>query len=163
MLGKRSVFSFLKEDDTVKKTLSCVGRLDEDTEGLLIITNDGFMIEKITNPANNVEKGYYALLEKELSIDDIKNIESGINIILEENREKTLYTTKPCKVMANKNEANILLSEGKKREVRKIFEAVGNKVLRLMRFKIGNLELKKFGLKEGEYKIVSKGTINEIF
>lgn len=159
--GKVGVFFLLKAiDDEIKQTLFCVGRLDEGTSGLLIITNDGELSYKITNPESNIKKVYEVELEKPLSLSDKKKIEAGIDITLEENGVKKHYRTKPCEIgIKDKNNTVINVSEGKKREVRRIFEAVGNKVSRLKRVCIGNIDLRKLNIPIGKYIFVEKDFI----
>ena len=156
-MGKVGVFYLLRDiDEDTKKTLFCVGRLDENTSGLLIITNDGELSSKITDPESNIEKLYEAELEKPVSLADKKKIESGIEINLEENGVNKIYKTKPCKIDIQNNKCVITLSEGKKREVRRVFEAVGNKVLRLKRVCIGKIDLRKLNIPVGKYKEVDR-------
>ncbi|MFH0875942.1 MAG: pseudouridine synthase [archaeon] len=161
-LGKKSVFSLINMDEKIKNTLFCVGRLDEDTSGLLIITNDGNLTHRLTNPNCNIKKTYKAALEKNISSDDIKRIENGIEIILEENGVFSKYKTKKCEVkLLPERKALITLTEGKKREVRRIFESIGNRVLALERKSIGNINLEKFNLKKGSYLLVEKLQVDE--
>jgi pseudouridine synthase len=151
---KKSVFSLLPEDNS----LVCVGRLDEDTSGLLIITNDGDLVHKITNPLSNVEKTYKVILEKPLK--DIHEVEKGLTIELEENGKIDKYQTKPCKVeLVSEKQIFITLTEGKKREVRRMFEAVGNRVVKLERVSIGRLNIDDLKIKKGTYITVEKNYI----
>lgn len=156
-LGKKSVFELI--DIPEQKTLFCVGRLDEDSSGLLILTNDGQFGYKITAPESKVGKTYYVVLKRPLK--NVDYIENGVEIELEENNRVGKYLTKQCKVeKLSEREALITLTEGKKREVKRIFEAVGNEVIKLKRVKIGNLELGQ--LPEGKYKLLSKEEIAQI-
>lgn len=156
-LGKRSMFELIEKDknldERTKKTLFSVGRLDEDTSGLIIITNDGKFCTKMTNPKYDVSKTYHAVLEKPLDKEVIAKIEKGITIELEENGKVTKYKTKGCRIVmeADDKKLTLTLFEGKKREARRIFQAAGNKVLQLERAAIGNLQLKDLGIKEGEF------------
>lgn len=148
-LGKKSMFDLIKVDEKTKKTLFSVGRLDEDTSGLIIITNDGKLCAKLANPKHGIGKTYEVLLEKSLS--EKEKIESGIVIELEENGRITKYKTKPCKIFGSGKKVQIALTEGKKREVRRIFEAVGNKVIALQRISIGSINLKELNLEKGKF------------
>lgn len=164
-LKKRSVFDLLTGvDPKTKQTLFCAGRLDEDSTGLLLITNDGDLANQITNPENKVRKTYQAILEKPLMPKDVSRIESGVTITLEEEGKLIQYKTLPCKIIidsGNSKRVKIVLSEGKKREAKRIFEAVNNKVFTLERLKIGGLDINELRLKLGEYKIVDKDFILE--
>lgn len=154
-LHKKSVFSLIDLPEQLKQTLFCVGRLDEDTSGLLILTNDGKLSHKITSPVSNIKKTYCATLEKPLKKEDKALLEKGVDITLEENNILSIYKTKPCKIkVIDKTNVEIIVSEGKKREVRRIFESVGNKVLELKRVSIGKIKLDELNIKEGEYRIV---------
>lgn len=114
------------------------GRLDIDTEGLLIITDDGEFSHKMLSPRNNIYKVYEAELDGSLSDDDIKRLESGIEI---DGGEKCL----PAKVEILRdtecNLASISICEGKYHQVKRMFKAVGRKVLHLKRVKIGDVYL----------------------
>ncbi|HIH43262.1 TPA: rRNA pseudouridine synthase [Candidatus Woesearchaeota archaeon] len=180
-LGKKSIFSlFDKEkdndknlDEATKKTLFCIGRLDENSFGLIIVTNDGALGSLITRPESNITKTYEAVLEKPINSDDIKKIEKGVVIKLEENGVVSEYKTKPCritlldkndcgaknKIIGLTNKLSIEVTEGKKREVRRIFEAVSNKVKLLKRIGIGRIKLEELNIEEGSYMFVEKNFI----
>jgi 16S rRNA pseudouridine516 synthase len=160
-LNKKSVFSLLKNlDEKTKRTIFCVGRLDEDTSGLLIMTNDGDLSHEITDPDSDIKKVYRAELLNDLSLDDKEMIENGVTIELEENGKFISYKTKKCKIeIQNKKNVLITVSEGRKREVRRIFESVGNMVLRLERICIGEIDLRKLKVPLGEYKKIDKKDI----
>lgn len=159
-LKKKSIFDLLDLDEEIKKTLFCVGRLDEKTSGLIIITNDGYLGSFITDPHNQIKKTYDVELELPITKTDIERIEHGIIIKMEENGKHTQYKTTPCKIVPHKaKHLLIILKEGKKREVRRMFEAVKNKVKSLSRISIGKLLLKSLKLELGEYKLVQKDYI----
>ena len=139
-------------------SLYAVGRLDRDTEGLLIITNDGKLSSMILKPEHGIAKKYYAALEKIIDISKIKMLEKGILIKI--NNES--YKTKLCKIkIVGEKEVYISISEGKKRQIRKMFEAIGNKIIYLRRVSIGGLQLGN--LKVGEIKQITKDEIMEKF
>jgi len=139
-----------------KKSLFAVGRLDKETEGLMIITNDGKLSDAIMNPKNETIKKYYVILEKPADKIRKKILEKGIE--LEINHEK--YKTKPCRIkIVGDKEIYISISEGKKRQIRKMFESVGNKVVYLKRVSIGGLQLGK--MNSGEIKAVNREEIME--
>lgn len=128
------VVNDLLPDWVEKQALFPVGRLDKDTEGLLLFTNDGDLNYKMTHPEKKFKKRYYAELRKEISDEDIKKIEEGIDIgshvclpsQIEKAGEKSVYIT---------------IYEGKYHQVKRMFKAVGNKVLYLKRTEFGNLSL----------------------
>ena len=157
-LNKKSIFSLIKNlDPKLEQSLSAIGRLDENTSGLIILTNDGELINEIAHPKFEITKTYFVELERELSNFDITNIENGVVIELEENGIKRKYKTKPSNLeILNENQVYITIKEGKKREVRRIFESLGNNVIKLKRIKIGELNLDELKIKEGEFKIVDR-------
>ena len=138
-----------------------VGRLDIDTEGLLLLTNDGVLSHNLLSPKKHVDKKYYVKIANSLSDDDIKMLENGIK--LEEN-----FVTKKAKVEIifnnyekNENLAYITISEGKFHQVKRMFKAVNNEVLYLKRVKIGNLSLDE-KLKLGEYRELTEEELNNL-
>ena len=134
--------------------VSPVGRLDFDTTGLLIMTNDGELAAKITSPESTITKTYLATLNKKINLADVDQIRAGVNIEV----EGAMYKTKPCTTIAREGTIfEITITEGKKRQVRLMFQALGYAVVELMRIKIGKLQLGE--LKIGKYRGVSKEEI----
>lgn len=129
-----------------------VGRLDYDTEGLLILTNDGELAYKLTNPANEVPKTYVARIEGGVTEQILNRIRPGIEI------EKGVVTKKcKIKILETRKEytrVQIILTEGKNREIRKMFEAVGKKVIFLKRTKVGEINIQ--GMNRGEVRKLSQ-------
>lgn len=131
-----------------------VGRLDYDTEGLLILTNDGDLTFKLTHPKNEIPKTYSVKTEKPMTEKDINALRSGVYIDGVKTKKcnvKLVETTK------NYTKFNITITEGKNRQIRKMVESVNNNVTFLKRIKIGDLKLT--GLNRGE---VRKLSLNEI-
>lgn len=126
----------------IRKDLFPVGRLDKDTEGLLLFTNNGRLSHELLSPKKHVDKIYEVHLRESISDENIKKLESGV-IILEN------YFTKEAKV--NKVEDKIIeltITEGKYHQVKEMLKAVGNEVVYLKRLSFGKLELGN--LKKGE-------------
>ena len=124
-----------------------VGRLDYDSEGLLIFTNDGELTFKLTHPKNEIPKTYLVKTEKPLSENDISILSRGVTI--------DGVKTKNCKIKkveSNKtySKIHITITEGKNRQIRKMLEAIGNGVVFLKRIMIGDLKLT--GLNRGEIR-----------
>ena len=138
------------------------GRLDIDTEGLLLLTNDGILSHNLLSPKKHVSKKYYVKIAKPLSENDVKILEKGIK--LEEN-----FITKKAKVEIisedscenDNNQVYITISEGKFHQVKRMFKAVNNEVLYLKRVKMGNLSLDK-NLKLGEYRELTGKDLDEL-
>ncbi len=143
------VVDLIKVDKIIANSLFPVGRLDVPTTGLLLVTNDGKFARKILAPENKIPKTYEVVLEDEISKNDIKKLEDGISLRIKGKSYKTL-PTKIKQISSKKVE--IIIYEGKKRQVREMFKEIGNKVLDLKRIKIGNLSLNELNLDEGEYK-----------
>jgi len=134
--------------------LSPVGRLDFDTTGLLIMTNDGELSAKITSPESKIQKTYVSTLNKPISVADIEKLKAGVSIPV----EGAVYQTQPCKIKKmSETKIEISIHEGKKRQVRLMFNALGYEVRELQRIGIGKITLGN--LKEGEYRQVSKEEI----
>lgn len=159
-LDKKSVFELIGNafDEKTKKSLFCAGRLDEDSSGLLIITNDGKLGSKITAPGSGIEKTYHAALARPITDEELAKLRKGVTIQLEENGKITSYTTKPCKaelILPNRRQLKLVLAEGKKREIRRMLEALGNKVTQLERTAIGKLTLQELKIGKGQYAIIA--------
>ena len=133
-----------------KKALFPVGRLDKDTEGLLLFTNDGELNYKMTHPEKKFSKKYYAKLRKEISSEDILKIEEGIDI----GSHKCLPSS--IEIIDNTS-IYITIFEGKYHQVKRMFKAVNNKVIYLKRVEFGNLSLS--GMKLGDVKEIKREDI----
>ena len=132
-----------------------VGRLDYDSEGLLIFTNDGDLAYKLTHPKNEIPKTYLVKTEKPVSDKDVAALRAGVTV--------DGVRTKKCNVTlieTNKtgSKLHVTITEGRNRQIRKMFEAVGNSVDFLKRIKIGDLKLT--GLNRGETRKLSPAEIN---
>ena len=156
---EKTIYDLLKNLNLSKEliqSLHAVGRLDKDTEGLMILTNDGKLSDMIMNPENEIIKKYYAVLELPAKREKIKELESGTE--LEYDHKK--YKTKRCKIkIVGEKEIYISISEGKKRQIRLMLESIGNKVDYLKRVSIAGLQLGKLNL--GEIRQVTKEEITE--
>jgi pseudouridylate synthase len=137
-----------------------VGRLDIDTEGLLLLTNDGVLSHNLLSPNKHVDKKYYVELEKLLTEMDIAKLEKGV--------ELKDFTTKDAKVeiIENGEESDkirvyITISEGKFHQVKRMFKAVGNEVKYLKRVKMGTLSLDE-NLKLGEYRELTEDELTKL-
>lgn len=145
-LGRKTVMDFID----IKARLFPVGRLDYDTEGLLILTNDGDVANKLTHPKNNVEKVYVARLSGSLTEAERQTLERGVEI----DGRKTM----PAKVkILAKDEhhtrVEVTITEGRNRQVKKMFESVGKEVEFLKRVAEGELRLG--GLQRGKYRFLN--------
>lgn len=142
-LNEKTVMDILSSENT--KGMFPVGRLDKDTEGLLLITNDGQLAHRLLSPKKHVEKCYYVELLEDIKKEDIKQLEEGVDI-----GDDTI--TLPAKVSAISRKAIYLtITEGRYHQVKRMLEAVKNKVVFLRRISFGTLTLED-DLKVGEYR-----------
>jgi len=153
--GRPIVLDLLKD---IKERVYPVGRLDFNSEGLLILTNDGELTHTLTHPAKEVEKVYIVKVKGIPSSEKLKNLSKGV--VLENN-----YRISPCKIYLLKitNGDAILkikIREGKKRQIRKMGEYIGHFVLKLRRTQLGPISLK--GVKPGEYRYLNKEEIRSL-
>ena len=143
----------------VKERIVPVGRLDFYTSGALILSNDGDFVYKITDPKHEVNKTYNVTVKGIINDDEIEALRSGVKI--------DNYITKPAKVKILKTDKDknisriqITIHEGKNRQIRKMCEAIGKKVLALHRSKIGNIDVKD--LKIGEWRYLTDAEISDL-
>lgn len=131
-----------------------VGRLDIDTEGLLILTNDGQLTHQLTSPKKEVDKEYYAEIDGIVNEEDILRFEEGL-ILIEDDEE---YKTLPAKLEilevdeeTNESKVHVTIQEGKFHQVKRMFRAVGKNVMYLKRIRMNHLELDPL-LALGDYR-----------
>lgn len=153
-----TVLDILKNENT--KGLFPVGRLDKDTEGLLLITNDGMLAHNLLSPKKHVEKLYYVEADKRLSDENMTEMENGVDI----GDEKL---TLPSKIefvgdSQNKYCYNLSIKEGRFHQVKRMFEAFGSNVTYLKRLNMGSLILDD-DLLPGEYRKLSEDEINGLY
>ena len=132
-----------------KYRLYPVGRLDYDTKGVLLLTNDGNFFNALVGPDSNIEKEYLVRLKGIISEEELKMIEQGVLI--------DGYMTEPCKTYFSSADyynksclVGIILTEGKYHQVKRMFGAIGYEVKHLTRIRFGNVTA--VGLKEGEFR-----------
>lgn len=142
------------------KRLYPIGRLDYDTTGILLLTNDGELTNLLIHPKNEIDKVYIAKINGIMSVLDIKKLESGVMV--------DNYKTSRCKVKVRKIDkknsnslVQITIHEGKNHQVKKMFESIGYKVLKLKREKIAFLDLT--GLKPGEYRKLNIKELKKLY
>ena len=132
-----------------------VGRLDKDTSGLILLTNDGELMDRVLRSRNGHEKEYEVSLDREVTDDIIRAIGSG-GIMIEPGR-----ATKPCTInRTGSSSCDMILTEGMNREIRKLFEWFDYKVVSLRRIRFMNITLD--GLQEGQYRILSDSEVRKI-
>jgi 16S rRNA pseudouridine516 synthase len=135
-----------------------VGRLDKDTEGLLLLTNDGQLAHRLLSPKKHVPKTYFAVIDREVTADDVAAFKKGV--ILDDG-----YETKPGELEILKSgitsDIELTITEGKFHQVKRMFEAVGKRVIYLKRISMGPLELDKT-LELGEYRELTDEELDKL-
>ncbi len=153
-LGKKSIYELFygKVSTVVYESLITVGRLDENTTGFLLVTTDGKLAHKITSPRNKVKKTYYIETTKLISLKQIDAIRKGIKIKINDNGKIEEYISRPT-ILTDIEENSMILTidEGKKREIRRIFNSVGNEVSKLHRLSTEKMSLNDYKLELGEF------------
>jgi len=133
-----------------------VGRLDKDTEGLLLITNDGQLAHNLLSPKKHVPKTYYAKIDGEVTQSDIEAFQRGVEL-------DDGYVTKPGELIilssGSKSEIELTIQEGKFHQVKRMFESVGKKVTYLKRLSMGSLRLDE-SLNLGDYRELTVEELN---
>ena len=147
--GRITVMDFLK-----RKDLFPVGRLDKDTRGLLIITNDGELANRILHPRYEVERRYLVTVKGRIDKEKLSILLQGINL---DDGPARFDDIRLVKLESDKSILEVSLHEGRKRLIRRIFCAIGNPVLDLVRVKFGPVELGD--LEEGKIRPLTKGEI----
>lgn len=143
--GDRTVYEMLN----YPKRIFSIGRLDKDSEGLLLMTNHGDILNKIMRAGNYHEKEYLVTVDKKITPEFLKKMAKGVYL-------KELDTvTRPCKVeLAGERQFRIILTQGLNRQIRRMCEAFHYRVTRLVRVRIMNIELGTLG--SGEYRSVTR-------
>ncbi len=149
--NRPTVVDLLKD---VKERVYPVGRLDYDTSGLLILTNDGDLTYRLTHPKHNIDKTYIAVVDTEPTEAEIKRFREGLVI---EGRKTAKARLKVIKTTKDKAYLQITIHEGRNRQVRKMCDAIGHPVRKLKRVATGRLTLGN--LKKGEYRMLTEEEI----
>lgn len=146
---KNNIIDYLGLEDYVFP----IGRLDKDSQGLIILTNDGELANEILKDENNHEKEYIVTLDKPFYDDFIENMEAGVCILGK--------VTKPCKLRRiNENTYSIILTQGLNRQIRRMSQAFGFKVVKLERIRILNIRLDN--IKYGEFRYITEEEIKSL-
>jgi 16S rRNA pseudouridine516 synthase len=152
-----TVIDLLEMEDQVYEPFP-VGRLDKDTEGLLLITNDGQLSHRLLSPKKHVPKTYFAVIEGEVTKEDILAFRNGV--ILDDG-----YETKPGELVILKSglmsDIELTITEGKFHQVKRMFQAVGKRVVYLKRISMGSLKLDET-LELGEYRELTDEELEEL-
>lgn len=144
--------------DKKRKDLFPIGRLDKDTEGLLLITNDGEMAHRLLAPRKHVDKTYYATIEGRVTEKEVKMFSEGLSIGNDEYAKPSVL--KILKT-GDTSEIELTIQEGKFHQVKRMFHAVGMEVTYLKRISMGSLVLDE-SLQKGEYRPLTKKEVEQL-
>ncbi|MEK3909125.1 pseudouridine synthase [Oceanobacillus sp. FSL W7-1309] len=151
---EKTVIDLLREDVQHFKPFP-VGRLDKDTEGLLLLTNDGELAHELVSPKKDIGKTYFARINGKVTVDDIAVFREGV--VLEDG-----YEAKPGELTILQSDAiseiELTITEGKFHQVKRMFEAVGKRVIYLKRLRMGELQLDP-DLKLGAYRPLTESEL----
>jgi len=137
----------------IKKRINPVGRLDKDSTGLLLLTNDGTLHNRLIHPSFDHEKEYEVEVKEHVSDEVVKKFRTGIRI----DKKKT----RPAQVIQTGDRAfRIILKEGRKRQIRRMVESVGNRVIRLHRTRISTLNIGN--LKTGQWRYLTSEEVQKL-
>ena len=145
-------------DTRQRKDLFPVGRLDRDTEGLLLITNDGELAHRLLSPKKHVDKVYYARIRGKVTEMDVEQFRMGVDI--GEDR-LTLPANLEIIYSGEESEIRLTIREGKFHQVKRMFQSVGKEVTYLKRLQMGSLMLDE-SLNPGEYRILTRKELDEL-
>ncbi len=135
--GRKTVMDFIPEK--YRPYVKPVGRLDYDSEGLLLFTNDGDFAKEITSPASKIKKHYIVKIEGNITRNEVLKLSRGVE--LDENTKTAPAMIKVLEEDKEKTKLEIVIQEGKNREIRRMFESIGKNVIFLKRTQIGMLRL----------------------
>lgn len=155
-LGRPTIAQYV---DEMPVKVFPVGRLDWDSEGLLLLTNDGDFAQKVTHPKHEVTKTYLVKLQRDPNPDQIRRLLRGVTIMGGKVAAKSLV-----KIPRGKSDHpwyKIIITEGKNRQIRQMFEKINNDVLKLQRIAIGCLKLGK--LERGQWEILEAADLKKLF
>lgn len=152
--GRKTIFDIVKTNER----LFSVGRLDYNSEGLLILTNDGDFSNKLTHPSNHVNKEYIVTVEGQITEGELAVMRAGVV----ENGVRMPKAKVELLGVKNKiSRLSVVIDEGQNRQIRRMFEAIGKNVVLLKRIRIGGLKLG--GLERGKYRPLTEKELYSIF
>lgn len=151
--NKRTIFDYID----IEEKLFSIGRLDKNSEGLILITNDGDLYNRVMHPSANIDKYYRVKVKPLVGEKDVERLESGVDI--------GGYITKSCRCKLIKNSKDysyldVVIHEGKNRQIRRMFKALGYEVASLKRYRIGNVRIGE--LKVGKYRHLNKIEVEQL-
>jgi 23S rRNA pseudouridine2605 synthase len=156
--GRKTIYDIIPPE---LKHLKPVGRLDKDSTGLIILTNDGELINKMTHPSVKVPKIYMVTINGRFTETNAEVMEKGIEIVTDTDEKKTAYAnTQPIEITNKSSIIQVVLYQGINRQIRKMFAALGFEVKVLKRIQHATITLE--GLKKGQVKIIKPKQIKQL-
>ena len=152
--GRKTIYDILPDE---MSHLNPVGRLDKDSSGLLILTNDGNLVYELTHPSIKVAKVYKVTVDAFLKVEDLERLASGIEL------EKGKIAYCDCEIIERKKDETLLeitLYQGMNRQIRRMIEFLGHNVIHLKRIRHATIDL--VGLKKGQFKAIKPKQIKEL-
>ena len=152
--GRKTIYDILPDE---MSHLNPVGRLDKDSSGLLILTNDGNLVYELTHPSIKVAKVYRVTVDAFLKVEDLERLASGIEL------EKGKIAYCDCEILERKKDETLLeitLYQGMNRQIRRMIEFLGHNVIHLKRIRHATIDL--VGLKKGQFKAIKPKQIKEL-
>lgn len=153
---ERTVLSLISKE--LQKDIFPVGRLDKDTEGLLLLTNDGDLAHQLLSPKKHVDKTYFARIQGSVTSEDQKAFSEGVDI---GDEKKTMPARLEILTAGEESEILLTIQEGRFHQVKRMFEAVGKKVVYLKRISMGSLQLDET-LPVGAYRQLTEKEIEDL-
>lgn len=154
--GRKTVVSLIETD----KRIYPIGRLDYDTTGVILLTNDGELTNLLTHPSNEVEKVYLAKIKGIITGSDIFKLKNGV-IIDNKKTSKCRVKLKSYDKKTNTSLVELTIHEGRNHQVKKMFEAIGYDVIKLTRIRFAFLDTKT--LKSGEYRLLTVKEVKKLY
>ncbi len=151
--GRKTIYSLVK----CEERLFSVGRLDYDTEGLIILTNDGDFANKVMHPSYNIEKEYKVNVEGEVKESELAVLRAGVVV---EGERMPEAKVKWLSYENGVTKLSVVIDEGQNRQIRRMFEAIGRSIKLLKRVRIGEVTLG--GLKRGDYRDLTESELNSL-
>lgn len=156
--GRTLVSDYFKK---VRQNIFHVGRLDWDSEGLLLLTNDGEFAQKALHPKYKIAKTYFVKIRGRLKPNQIQKLLKGVSLPGRGRKGRALYVSQKIRSGASAGWVKVIIGEGQNRQIRRMFQKIGCSVLQLRRVSIGRLSLG--GLKKGERRRLSEKEVGKVF
>lgn len=156
----QTVIDLLKDED-YREDIFPVGRLDKDTEGLLLLTNDGQLAHQLLSPKKHVDKEYFAIIQGIVTEEDIRHFAAGFALTDKEQVKPSELIIESVDETNEQSEIRLTIQEGKFHQVKRMFEAVDKKVVYLKRLRMGSLWLDE-ELTLGEYRTLTEEELEKL-